>query len=1175
MLRHLASFELRYHFKQVSFRAAAILFVCLGMLIAQGNFGGSELHKNAPYVITYITSFLSLFVIFVSTLFCANVVLRDSAYDMEGLIFSSSLQRLPYFLIRLMGLLMAVFIVLSLALGGIFLGTFTADPDQLGAYQLSYFLQPLFVFGLPNVLFCSSIIFSVALLTRSMRAVYMTGVALFIFYFLGSILGNSPLMASSLKTNDPGLMPYLLDPFGISAFLTDTRAWTVTRRNTDLFPLQGAFLANRLLWTGLALGLLTISYRAFKFRLPTASTRRHKQETATAAKPLPYHPVSVYPTGLAYHWACFRTQLKLETASLFKHIPFLVMLALWIFLYALNLKEEVINGPYGIRFYAYTGSIVEEFITTRPALLLLIFYASELISRERTANMQGLVFSTPVSNASLWGAKCATLGVLIAILITANIGIGIGMQLYTGYTHIDWGTYLSLYYYNGLPLLLLAVLIVFIQTIVPNKFLGILFSLVVMLVIIFGSRLGIKHPLVRYATLPTLEYSLMDGLGHYTRAVRWYLLYWAAFAGILALLAMALWQGSAHTTLWQRMRTMGIQWGIRGKLALAVALLLCAGSGMYIYGNIQLISSARGTKQEASWMATYEKTYKPQAHLPQPYIIAIRDSVDLYPAEGKYTVQGHYRLRNESAQPIATIWLGVDPEVTTVRFSVPHARLEKADALYKQYFYTLQQPLLPGQEMELPFSMDVERSAFSPFNAEHSVVSNGSYIELEKYLPYLGYNDRFENGDPIVRKEQGLPPLIVVPPADSAYHRIEYETVVSTAADQQVVTVGTLQKEWTVNNRHYFHFKTEQPIAFMLALSSARYALQKETYKGIDFSIYYQPGQTQNLPTLLQGMKDAIDYGNDHFSPYPLKQLTLAWIPHYPGAATAYPGVVFSAERINFMSNLTDSTRFNNIYALTAHEVGHQWWANALSPLDVPGRGVLTESLAKYTEFMTAEKRYGKYYLRKLLQADNNLYFALRNMTSEQELPLAQTHQNFGYYQKGGLALYALKESLGEDSMNKALRQLLATNGYPHTKATTAQLIQQLQVVATPAQAKQVEEVFKQIIVYNNNVQVVRCDSLSNGQFKLQVKVHIEKADEAGGKSRNLVPDDRISIALYDTPANQWNKYTQPLYMAPHHFTQASTLLTLVVNKKPVVVAVDPLGYLLDADQEDNLQPIK
>ncbi len=71
------------------------------------------------------------------------------------------------------------------------------------------------------------------------------------------------------------------------------------------------------------------------------------------------------------------------------------------------------------------------------------------------------------------------------------------------------------------------------------------------------------------------------------------------------------------------------------------------------------------------------------------------------------------------------------------------------------------------------------------------------------------------------------------------------------------------------------------------------------------------------------------------------------------------------------------------------------------------------------------------------------------------------------------------------------------------------------------------------------------------------------------------MPDDVISIGVYDTPASQWNKRTQPLYLAPHHFTKESTLLTLVVNKKPAVVSLDPMGYLLDADQEDNVAAVK
>lgn len=1174
MLNHLIGFELKYHFKQITFIVAAVLFMGLGILIAQGNFGGAEIHKNSPYVITYVTSFLSLFVIFVSTLFCANVVLRDTTHQMEAIIFTTSLQRLPYFMVRLLGLLLAVFLILGLAVLGIYLGTFAANADQLGAFKISYFLYPLFVFGLPNMLFCSSVIFSVALLTHHQRAVYMTGVGLFILYFLGSILGNSPIMASSLKTNTPTLLPYLLDPFGLASFLGETRSWPVADRNSKLFPVQGAFLANRLLWTGIAGVLLLLSYRYFKFRMPATSKTRKQQQPASITKAILYKSIAAYPKGLTYHLSVFTTQLKLEVKSVCKHIPFLVMMALWIFLYAVELKENILQGPYGTRFYAATGFIIEELRTIRPALLLLIFYGAELISRERTANMQGLIFSTPAPNIVLWGAKCATFAVLIVILITANIGIGIGLQLLTGYSTIDGPAYLSLYYYSGLPLFLLAVLIAFIQTITPNKYLGMLLSLVAVGIVIFSRQLGIHHYLLRYATLPDLRYSLMNGFGHYTAATNWYLLYWTACAAVLSLLAAALWQGSTQATLWQRAKSMGRQWGRTGKAFLAVCLLTWVATGMYIYRQTPAVSTARNNKTVQTWQASYEKKYKSQASLPQPYIVAIKTNIDLYPATGKYTVQGHYRLRNESSQPISTLWLGVDPEVTNITFSISHAALEKADPAFKQYWYRLATPLLPGMEMNLQFSMEVERNSFAPFNPEHSVVSNGSYIELEKYIPFLGYNDRYETGDITLRKANGLPPLTATTSTDSSYHLVDYETVIATAADQQVVTVGALQKEWTANNRHYFHYKTEQPIAFMLALSSARYAVQQEVYKDVAFSIYYQPGHTHNLPTMMQAMKDAIDYGNTHFSPYSLSHLTLAEIPHYPGAATAYPGVLFSTEKINFMSDLRDSSRFNNIYAVTAHEVAHQWWANQLAPLDAPGRAVLTESLAKYTEFMVTEKRFGRQYLSSLLKADNNLYFTLRNMDGAQEAPLVRTTQAFAYYQKGGRVLYGIKEKLGEEHMDQALQRLLGKYGVSQTKATTTDLFRELCTGATPQQAKQIDDLFNKVIVYSNKLQVLRCDSLSPSRFRLQLQVNLATIDQSGVQPQSLAPDEVMTIAVYDQPAAQWNRHTKPLYLKQHHFSRAVNIVTIELDKKPAGAAIDPFGYLLDADLDDNVQTL-
>jgi len=1175
MIRSLLAFELKYHSRQISFGLAAVLFLGLGFLLSNGNFGG-DVHKNSPYVIAYLVSFLSMFSIFVATLLCANVVLRDDTYKMDGLIFTTAIRWLPYFMIRYTGLLLAVFFIVCLLPVGLYIDSLLSAPDKLGPFSWKYFLHPLFIFGLPNVLFCTSVVFATALLTRSARAVYAAGVSLFLLYFVGSILGNSPLMANStLNPDGPGLLSVLLDPFGISSFFGETRGWTIIKRNTQLFPVGNRFLLNRLVWTGISLLLLGLSLRYFKFHLPQPA-RIKKQKAVPANKPLiVFKPVIPHPGGFTYYFSAFRSQLRLETVSVFKHIPFLVMLLLWIFVNAIELKENLLHGPYGIRFYSASGYIAEELLSVRPALLLLVFYAAEMISRERATNIQGLVFSTPVSNSILWSAKSATLGILVTILITANIITGIGMQLFTGNMAIEPLIYLSLFYYSGLPLFLFALLIIFIQTLISNKYLGMLISLFVMGLIVFGGTLGIHNYLVRFATTPPLNYSAMNGFGHYTTAFNWYMLYWLALAIALSVLAAGIWQGSSYTSWWQRFRSAGQQWGLAGKIILSFSIFAWIGTGYYIHKQTGTISTARTGQINPDWQVQYEQKYKGAASLQQPVIIAVRAVTDIYPNKGTYIVNGTYRIKNNNSIPLKTLWIGTDPEVTTARFTIAHAAEAVTDKVFNQYWYELDKPLQPGDEMDVQFSMEVNRSPFMPFNSENSVASNGSYIELEKYIPFFGYNERFETDDPRVRKKNKLPPLIPVTSPDSSYHLVDIDHTVSTDASQQVITTGRLQKAWTKDGRNYFHYKTEQPVALMMAISSARYAIEKENYKGIEFSIYYQPGQAYNVPAMLMAMKDAIGYGNSHFSPYPFTYITLAEIPEYPGSATAYPGVVFCKEKYNFMSDFSDSNRFNTTYATVAHEVAHQWWANRLAPRDAPGRAFLTESLAKYTEAIVTEKRFGKMYLRSYLQKDNALYFAMRAMPGQPELPLLQTSgQPFVYYQKGGLALYALKELMGEEYMNAALRQLLAKHSSPGSKAMASDLYDELSQHANSSQAKQLEDQLKKVIVYDNKLKVLHCESLPDGRFCLQLHVMISKTDQTHGAIKTMVPDDEITIGVFDTEQDNWTRFTQPVYLQKYHFAKNDTMLTIIVDKKPLAVAIDPYNYLLDENLANNIQKV-
>lgn len=1169
MIRSLLGFEARYYSRQLLFWVAALVFLVLGMVTIQGEFGGPEVYKNSPYANTTILAILSLLAIFVTTLFCAAFVLRDHNTRMDTLVFSTCITRLQYFSIRFAGFLFAVIILFALMATGMIIGMGLIAPDRAGPFHIWFYLQPLLVMAVPNALFCCSIVFAVTLLTRSTRAVYATGVLIFMLYMTVSILGQSPLMArSTLPFDNDRLWPFLIDPFGITVFLTQTREWVPAQRNQQLFTLQGAFLLNRLLWVAVSLLILASSFLRFRFRSGQSYRGKQKKETTRRSGAV-YRPVAVHYQSLLYSGRVVYSQFLLNTKSLFRQIPFIVMMALWVFLYAIDLFESAFSGPYGIKFYANSGYIAEYLLSTRPALLLLVFYAGELINKEHSSRMEGLIFSTPAPTRLLWLAKAGALAALIMLLLTLHIATGIGVQMAAGGTDIQWSVYLSLYYYAGLPLLLFAILILFVQTLTRNVYVGMLLSLLALGVILYGRMPG---DLSRYAVFPALSYRDMNGWGYYTSAFNWLMLYWLSCATVLAILAASLWQGGAAIGFRKRWRNLFRQ--LSGKLA--IALLIAAGCwiglGFYIANSGNQLSTARNSKNSLNWRYEYERKYKPLASMIQPVITAVKMETDVFPEQGSYEVKGNYSYKNVSAQSISELWLGVDPEIDSVQLIIPDADPVVTDQTFRQYRYKLRQPLAPGEVRNLQFTIKRLPSHFRPFNSEHSIVSNGSYVELEKYVPSFGYNDRLEIDDESLRKRWGLTPQNTLPGVDSLYRLIDFESTISTSADQQIVTTGILEKEWIANGRHYFHYRSSQPMSFMFAFSSARYAIKEEMYRGRKFRVYYHPGHIYNTGAMMQALKDAVDYGDTHFSPYPLSQISLAEIPYYPGSATAYPGALFSTEKFNFMADFRDSSIFNSTYATTAHEVAHQWWAQQLAPLPVPGRATLTESLAKYTEAVVVANRFGAVYLRPYFEKDNQYYFAMRTSTDE-EMPLAHTNgQSFVAYQKGGLSFYMLKEMLGQDKFEAALRQLLQQHGKGHTKAVVGDFTALLLEAAAPEQQQFIRQTLNEVASYNNTLQVLSCQQQPDGRYQLQVELTVNQQNRVGKQQQPAPPVLWLPLTVWAVPEDQWQKDTRPLVLQWVYIDKKTTRITLMTDQKPAVVAIDPYTYVLDEDLSDNIK---
>jgi len=1166
-------FEMGYHFRQITFRIAALLFLILGILMPFGSFGGEEIHRNAPHVINFTICLLSLFTIFVSTLACAAVVLRDSHHGMEPLIFATSVGRRPYFIVRLLGLLVTVFLVISLAAMGTATVTFIASPERLGPFRVSHYLLPMLTFGLPGVVFCCSIVFATALLTRNARFVYAAGVLIFIIYFTASILGNSPVMAGSVPApGGPGWFAILIDPFGFTAFFGETMNWPAWRRNRELFPLTPIFIANRMLWTAISLGLLGLAYRRFRFRVLSEKDEKANPETHPQLL-VPYRTTETHIESRNYHWQTFLRILRLETKTLFNPIFTTLIFALWMFFNAVELFENLSNGPYGVRSYATSGILAEQLVAVRPALLLIIFYASELIHREKATGIQPLIFTTPVPATVFAVAKSFALITWIMALVTVHIAIGMAVQWFSGFRIFQWGTYFSLYYYAGLTLVLYASLIIFIQTLVANKYLGMLVSGMVIGVFIFGRKLGLESYLLRFATAPRLHYSDFHGFGHSGCSFHWHMLYWAFIALALAAIAARIWPGNAQKR--RRVRTSLIP---AGPIAAFVALciLLAIGTGVFMQSKTGHSAHNRTGATDLKWQARYERKYKPLENLPHPVVTAVDLHTDLYPSSQYYTVKGYLRVKNKSSHPITRLWIGTDPEIELVELSPEGASPVSSDEAFGQHWYRPLRPFAPGQEMTIHFVIRADRSAFKTFNSEHAVATNGSYIELEKYLPHFGYRSAYEIEDPEERRQNGLPSRARTLSADHDYHFIHFQNIISTESGQQAVTAGSLVKSWENAGRSYFHYRSPKPIPYMFALSAAWYAVKTERYKGTTFRIYYHAAHSQNVPAMMQAMKDAVDYGNANFGPYQHSELTLAEIPHYPGSATAYPGVIFSQERTNFRSNLSDSAGFNFTYATTAHETAHQWWAGRVAAPEGPGYALLTESLAKYTEAVVIERRFGKMYLRPYHIKDSQLYFAYRGAIDKKEIPLSQTlEQPFVHYQKGGLVMFRLKEVLGEAHLARALRELVTRHGYPLLKPRPSDLVEALKHGTNAAQAKLIDELFKKAIVFDNDIKILSNKPLANNLQLLTLEITVRKTDETSGKPVRLEPDEDVGIAVFDREVKSGIAPPTAVYLQRHHFSKDRSVISIVVPRGPLTVMLDPLAYMLDISDHNNVVTMK
>lgn len=1169
-------YELDYRFRSAStWLYAGFLFLIAFWIVHVGATGGATIKANAPQKVAEATGmFCGLFGILVTAGLVSDAAVRDRAVGMDSLLFTTRLRPTEYLGGRfLAALLVNSILVLAIPIAFAFATLMPyLDREQFGPNTIAAYVQPLLLFLLPNLVLTGAILFTIAALTRQVIPVYLGAIAIFIGYIVAANYWSG-------ITNP--LLSALADPLGINALKGMTEYWPAAERNTRHIGFPALLLWNRLLWLAIATAVLGLLQRTFRF---IQREERGRKEAPVDA-PGETRPAGAVPqvsgafgsqTRVRQTLAVARQPLAEVMSGRAFQIAFVVAIGL-VLLWGWNIGEtawiDTITWPVT---HVVAGVVLSQRAMVIP-WLVIILYAGELVWKDRETGAAPIADAMPVSTGVTLLGRFLALVAIIVFLQFVFITGGMLLQILHGYYKFELGLYIQILFgFNFVEHVLLAAFAMTVHVLVNHKYVG---HVIALLATIFNTAAlyGVHHLFV-YNSGPQRIYSEMNGFGSIVEAFVWFKLYWTAWAVLFAVLAILFWVRGPELGIRQRLTTARGRFDRRMArvVALAVALILVVGS--FIFYNTNVLNEYLAPQNAGRPQAEYERRYARYRDLPQPVITAADLRFEIYPETYAVEMRGSYQLVNRTGVPIRSVHVEIphdrDYYVRSMAFD-GGAKAEVVDREYGYRIFALERPLAPGQSLRFAFDVAFQPRGFPHGGWRTSVVHNGSYFD-RRFLPFIGYQPGFEVSGDAQRKKFGLPPEAPMPgPGDAEARRhlnrfrdgdrIPVETVVGTSLDQTAVVPGVLRRTWTANGRRYFHYGTRLPDAFTTSVFSAKYAVHEGRWRDVVLQVFHHPPHRSNVDRMIAGMKASLDYYTSVFGPFPYRELRIIEIPPYSINGRAFPSAIAFSEQ-NFITRtepgLVDLTFFG-----TAHEVAHHWWGGQIRPAYAKGRKFLSESLANYSAMLVTEKVLGPKELRRVYDFQMDRYLTQRSEYGR-DVPLLEVEDHpYVAYGKGAVAMYTLRERIGVEAVNSALRSFLAKYGrsgppYP----TSLDLYAELRAVTPPSLHSLLTDLFETITLWDVKTQRAASRRLPDGKFEVTLDVFAQKlrADSIGAETATPLNDD-VEVGVFTSGKDD------PVYLARHRLHTGKQTIRIIVPQEPSRAGLDPYRKLIERERGDNV----
>ncbi|QEH42444.1 M1 family aminopeptidase [Chitinophaga sp. XS-30] len=993
---------------------------------------GEGVFLNSAYTVGFMMGFLTLSLVFTGTIFAGQLMFRERDARFDLIIFSTPIKAPRFILGRFLSFFVLTFLCFLL----IAIGFTTGQNLRTGigmnpVFHLSYYLYPLIVLGIVNCLMVCGVLFFLSVFTLNKMAVVIGGLMLYVLYMVGLIYSGSPFMAGALPQSEAAQrISAITDPFGLSAYFFQARDFSLAARNQKLVPLSGMFLLNRLLVCCFSLFLIAIAVKSFSFgagnrglgggkRLQILQKADNNFLTAGSVTVRQNHQqANSIKSILSF--------VNVDLMCTFKSIVFYVICLLLLFYAGMEIYAAIDQGIRIPQHYASSGLMAETINGTfyLPCVFLSVYLVNEFYWRSRISNfslVENATYFSFVKAGGNWLSISAVLFVFSFLLILE----GVVFQWIFDYPRLDGTAYWGVLVFNTFPLVLLSGFLVLLNASIKKKYPAL--AVAVVFAGIFATPLSkalFEVSLLRFLSGYRGAYSDFFGYGVYLNSFIYRLLFGL---GVL----MICW------LIFDYLKSK--------KLNLTKIVVSIIAFGLIFYAGSSFWKGHFAESENAQFLrsANYEKKYRKYQDLPQPTVVALKTRIDLHPSKNAYVIHGTYTLKNLTGQPVDSILFNFD-EALQLEKAIFTCNTRSSELKENIQVLTLSQPLTPGNEAKLDFSL---RYQWYPVNGHapmNAIIENGSFMRISRYYPLIGYQSGYEipGTEKGRRAEFGLDGATGVKqleaPKTNPLNFIDLDMTVSTTSGQTAIGTGELVRQWKQHDRHYFQYKAED-IPFRFAVSSAEYTVKDAFHKGIKISVFYHSSHFQNVDRLIDNAKQALDYCIENFGAYPFKSVSFAEVSSFTAGfnATAYPSVIFMTENMAFHTNVEADKGQDVINELAAHELSHFWWGNnQISPDDREGAVMLTESFAMYTEMMLYKSMYGEKAMKEQVKIHEQIYQSEKGFAKPQPLYKVTPENTHISYSQGTIAMVKLSEEIGERRLNQILKTFLAKYKYPQRAIT-------------------------------------------------------------------------------------------------------------------------------------------